>query len=58
MIKIPRPPKEIQLKQWCHEEAAREGVTVTTIYNRFYRGKYKHLNFRRVGNHDIRIQVT
>lgn len=40
--------KELPLKQWCAEEAIREGVSEAAISNRLYRGGYPHLKLRRV----------
>jgi hypothetical protein len=43
LINKSQPPNEIPLKRWVYEEAEREGVKPTAIYNRMNRGKLKPL---------------
>lgn len=38
--------KEIPLKQWVADEAEREGVGVSAIYERMSKGKYPNLKRR------------
>jgi len=48
--------REIPLKRWRHEEAAREHVTESAIVKRFYAyGKYPHLKLRRINRRVILV---
>jgi len=46
LVNHSQPANEIPLKQWVFEEAKREGVKPTAIYNRMNRGKLKPLLHR------------
>ena len=40
--------KEIRLKQWFSDQAARDGISRACAVERYYRGKYPGLKLRRV----------
>jgi hypothetical protein len=52
-------PGEISFKQWLNEEAKRERCSPSTIYNRYYNGKYAHSGFlfRQVNSRIIFVSV-
>lgn len=58
-----RPPTptpengEIPIKQWCHEEGARLGLTPHAIQMRLQRGKYQNLKIRRANSYVVFVKV-
>lgn len=50
--------KEIPLKVWVLDEAERQGVTASAVYNRLARGKYDALPLRRVNARVVYVQVN
>lgn len=56
--KVPTPtPDEITMKQWQIEEAARIGLTRSAVAMRLTRGKYPHLQVRRVNRRVAYVRV-
>lgn len=53
---IPRKG-EIRLKQWVAEEAMRNVVSTSAIWNRIYRGWYRDLKLRRAGTRTIFVKL-
>jgi len=49
-------PDEIPLKVWIANEARRSGMNYRAVEGRFGRGKYPHLNVRRVNARVIYVQ--
>lgn len=48
---------EMLLKQWVHEQAAAEDVSISAIYMRLYRGKYPKLKRRHVNERVVLVGV-
>ena len=49
--------KEIPLKQWCAEDAIRDGcVTESAVWQRVKKGKYPMLKLRKVNKRVVWVQ--
>lgn len=46
------------LKQWVAEEAERQAVTMSAIYNRLSCGKYEGLQFERINARTVFVKPT
>ena len=54
-MKSRRPPTEIPLKQWLHEQAAQHSLSPHGIYMRLHRGKYPKVKLRHLSARVVRV---